>query len=29
MTAAASHISPQWYQVWAGRPSISEKPDGE
>ena len=29
MTAAASHISPQWYQVWAGRPSISVKPEGE
>ena len=29
MTAASSHISPQWYQVWAGRPSMSGKPDGE
>ena len=22
MAAAASHSSPQWYQVWVGRPSI-------
>ena len=29
MTAAASHSSPQWYQVWGGRPSRAEKPDGE
>ena len=29
MTAAPSHASPQWYQVWVGRPSISVKPDGE
>ena len=28
MTAASSHISPQWYQVCAGRPSMSENPDG-
>src|SRR3954452_10616914 len=26
--ADASHSSPQWYQVWAGAPTISGKPDG-
>ena len=29
IAAAASHISPQWYQVWVGNPWIPSKPDGE
>ena len=29
IATAPSHASPQWYQVWAGRPSIASKPDGE
>jgi len=28
MATAPSHGSPQWYQVWVGRPWISVKPDG-
>ena len=29
MTAASSHSSPQWYQVWTGNPGSAAKPDGE
>ena len=28
IAAAASQASPQWYQVWSGRPSMRSKPAG-